>query len=105
MNLFVGKVSWVWPVSGDIPAATAEDVDIAVEAARRAFSKPDSWASTSGSFRAKFLRAIADKVFDFLSFYKMFFSICHSWVFYSSLMTAFSIEHIDKNGDGGLDHG
>lgn len=51
-------------IIGDIPAATAEDVDIAVEAARRAFSKPDSWASTSGSFRAKFLRAIADKILE-----------------------------------------
>ena len=59
----------MFPVSGDIPAASAEDVEIAVEAARRAFSKPDYWASTSGSCRAKFLRAIADKVFDFLSLF------------------------------------
>ncbi|KAJ9683562.1 hypothetical protein PVL29_019226 [Vitis rotundifolia] len=51
-------------IIGDIPAASAEDVDIAVEAACRAFSKPDSWASTSGSLRAKFLRAIADKILE-----------------------------------------
>lgn len=51
---------------GDIPAATAEDVEIAVDAARRAFSRNGGkdWASTSGAFRAKFLRAIASTVFD-----------------------------------------
>jgi len=50
--------------SGDIPAATAEDVEIAVEAAKKAFSrnKGKDWSSASGAYRAKFLRAIAAKV-------------------------------------------
>ena len=50
--------------SGDIPAATTEDVEIAVEAARKAFSrnKGQDWSSTSGAYRAKYLRAIAAKV-------------------------------------------
>ncbi|CAN4099331.1 unnamed protein product [Withania somnifera] len=48
-------------IIGDIPAATAEDVDIAVEAARRALAR-DDWGSTTGSERAKYLRAIAAKV-------------------------------------------
>lgn len=47
--------------SGDIPAATAEDVDIAVKAARRALRR-DDWGSTTGAQRAKYLRAIAAKV-------------------------------------------
>lgn len=49
---------------GDIPAATAEDVELAVDAARRAISrnKGKDWASASGAVRAKFLRAIAAKV-------------------------------------------
>ncbi|KAK9272729.1 hypothetical protein L1049_003106 [Liquidambar formosana] len=53
-------------VPGDIPAATAEDVEIAVDAARRAFSrnKGNDWASASGAFRAKFLRAIAAKILE-----------------------------------------
>lgn len=46
---------------GDIPAATAEDVDIAVKAARRALRR-DDWGSTTGAQRAKYLRAIAAKV-------------------------------------------
>lgn len=41
-----------------IAAATAEDVDIAVRAARRAFDK-DGWPKLSGTQRAKYLRAIA----------------------------------------------
>nr|GMC69802.1 betaine aldehyde dehydrogenase, chloroplastic-like [Ipomoea batatas] len=45
---------------GDIPAATAEDVDIAVEAARRALA--GEWGSKTGAQRAKYLRAIASKV-------------------------------------------
>ncbi|XP_030954070.1 betaine aldehyde dehydrogenase 1, chloroplastic-like [Quercus lobata] len=53
-------------IVGDIPAATAEDVEIAVDAARRAFSRNGGkdWASTSGAFRAKFLRAIASTVLE-----------------------------------------
>ncbi|CAN4099332.1 unnamed protein product [Withania somnifera] len=50
-------------IIGDIPAATAEDVDIAVEAARRALAR-DDWGSTTGSERAKYLRAIAAKVLE-----------------------------------------
>lgn len=50
--------------AGVIPAATAEDVEIAVDAARRALSrnKGSGWASASGAVRAKYLRAIAAKV-------------------------------------------
>ena len=50
--------------SGDIPAANAEDVEIAVEAAKKAFSrnKGKDWSSASGAYRAKYLRAIAAKV-------------------------------------------
>ncbi|KAK9119593.1 hypothetical protein Scep_017686 [Stephania cephalantha] len=51
-------------IVGDIPAGTAEDVEIAVEAARRAFAmnKGKDWASASGAYRAKYLRAIAGKI-------------------------------------------
>ncbi|XAR65415.1 Betaine-aldehyde dehydrogenase [Bertholletia excelsa] len=51
-------------VIGHIPAATAEDVNIAVDAARRAFArnKGKDWASASGAHRAKYLRAIAAKI-------------------------------------------
>lgn len=55
--------------SGDIPASTAEDVDIAVKAARRALGRND-WGSTTGAQRAKYLRAIAAKVCVFSSEYK-----------------------------------
>lgn len=50
--------------SGNIPAATAEDVELAVEAAHKAFyrNKGRDWAFTSGAVRAKYLRAIAAKV-------------------------------------------
>ncbi|MCG5475534.1 MAG: aldehyde dehydrogenase family protein [Sinorhizobium fredii] len=44
-----------------IAAATAEDVDAAVKAARRAFDK-DGWPKLSGAQRAKYLRAIADGI-------------------------------------------
>ncbi|GEC35014.1 hypothetical protein EFR01_51850 [Sinorhizobium fredii] len=44
-----------------IAAATAEDVDVAVKAARRAFDK-DGWPKLSGAQRAKYLRAIADGI-------------------------------------------
>lgn len=49
---------------GSIPSATAEDVEIAVQAARAAFVKNSGkdWARTSGKYRATFLRAIAAKV-------------------------------------------
>ncbi|XP_057459558.1 aminoaldehyde dehydrogenase 2, peroxisomal [Actinidia eriantha] len=51
-------------IIGDIPAATAEDVNIAVEAARRALSRNrgKDWSSASGAHRAKYLRAIAGKI-------------------------------------------
>ncbi|XP_061956192.1 aminoaldehyde dehydrogenase 2, peroxisomal-like [Populus nigra] len=51
-------------IIGDIPAATAEDVEIAVEAAKKAFSrnKGKDWSSASGAYRAKYLRAIAAKI-------------------------------------------
>lgn len=42
-------------------AASAEDVDIAVTAARRAFDK-DGWPKLSGRERARYLRAIADGI-------------------------------------------
>ncbi|KAK6153342.1 hypothetical protein DH2020_012981 [Rehmannia glutinosa] len=49
---------------GDIPAATAEDVNIAVEAARKAIFRNGGkdWASATGAHRAKYLRAIAAKI-------------------------------------------
>ncbi|KAF5185246.1 Betaine aldehyde dehydrogenase protein, partial [Thalictrum thalictroides] len=51
-------------VIGDIPAATVEDVEIAVAAARNALSrnKGQDWATASGAHRAKYLRAIAAKI-------------------------------------------
>ncbi|MDR5809238.1 aldehyde dehydrogenase family protein [Caballeronia sp. LZ019] len=64
---------WSKPISGEtrnvinpateeviqtISAASAEDVDIAVKAARRAFDQ-DGWPKLSGAQRAKYLRAIA----------------------------------------------
>lgn len=51
---------------GDIPAATAEDVELAVEAARKALArnKGKDWASAPGAVRAKYLRAIAAKITD-----------------------------------------
>ncbi|CAN1179819.1 Aminoaldehyde dehydrogenase ALDH10A8, chloroplastic [Linum perenne] len=51
-------------IIGDIPAATAEDVEIAVEAARRAFNrnKGKDWAFASSASRAKYLRSIAAKI-------------------------------------------
>ncbi|XP_076959562.1 betaine aldehyde dehydrogenase, chloroplastic-like [Bidens hawaiensis] len=53
-------------VIGDIPAATAEDVNIAVEAARKALkcNGGKDWASASGAHRAKYLRAIAAKILE-----------------------------------------
>lgn len=67
---------WVKPVKGGaaevinpateeviqtIAAATGEDVDLAVKAARRAFDK-DGWPKLSGAQRATYLRAIADGI-------------------------------------------
>lgn len=51
---------------GTIPAATSEDVEIAVKAAREAFTrnKGKDWARTTGKYRAKYLRAIAAKVVE-----------------------------------------
>nr|AHH24261.1 betaine aldehyde dehydrogenase [Atriplex nummularia] len=51
-------------IIGDIPAATAEDVEVAVVAARKAFkrNKGRDWAATSGAHRARYLRAIAAKI-------------------------------------------
>ncbi|KAL2632490.1 hypothetical protein R1flu_003969 [Riccia fluitans] len=77
-QLFIGG-EWVAPVKGgqlpiicptteekigQIPAATAEDVDAAVKAAREAFTrnKGKDWSRASGKHRAKYLRAIASKV-------------------------------------------
>ncbi|KAM0979627.1 hypothetical protein ACFX13_015740 [Malus domestica] len=49
---------------GDIPRATAGDVKIAVEAARRALARNNGkdWSSAPGASRAKYLRAIASKI-------------------------------------------
>jgi betaine-aldehyde dehydrogenase len=49
---------------GDIPAATSEDVDAAVKAAKEAFyrNKGRDWAKATGKHRATFLRAIAKRV-------------------------------------------
>uniref|UniRef100_A0A2N9H0H1 aminobutyraldehyde dehydrogenase n=1 Tax=Fagus sylvatica TaxID=28930 RepID=A0A2N9H0H1_FAGSY len=51
-------------IIGDIPAATAEDVELAVEAARRALArnKGRDWSLAPGAVRAKYLRAIAAKI-------------------------------------------
>lgn len=72
-GLFVGG-QWVQPmrggrypvtnpateqVIGSIPAATAEDVDLAVKAAAQ---RQPEWKKTTGAQRARLLRAIADKV-------------------------------------------
>jgi betaine-aldehyde dehydrogenase len=69
---------WVKPISGrthdvinpateevfqTIGAASAEDVDIAVKAARRAFDQ-DGWPKLSGAQRGKYLRAIATGIRD-----------------------------------------
>ncbi|XP_057417600.1 aminoaldehyde dehydrogenase 2, peroxisomal [Lotus japonicus] len=51
-------------IIGDIPAATKEDVDLAVAAAKAALSRNNGadWAAASGAVRARYLRAIAAKV-------------------------------------------
>lgn len=55
--------------AGEIPAATKEDVDLAVAAAKAALSrnKGADWASASGAVRARYLRAIAAKVLTSLA--------------------------------------
>ncbi|KAM0911999.1 hypothetical protein ACQ4PT_013094 [Festuca glaucescens] len=49
---------------GDIPAATAKDVELAVAAARDAFTRDggSAWSRASGAARAKYLNAIASKI-------------------------------------------
>ncbi|KAL0922213.1 hypothetical protein M5K25_006183 [Dendrobium thyrsiflorum] len=61
-EFFFLLISIMFP--GDIPAATVEDVELAVEAARRAFYRNGGreWARASGATRAKYLRAIASKI-------------------------------------------
>ncbi|NP_001303116.1 betaine aldehyde dehydrogenase 2, mitochondrial [Brassica napus] len=51
-------------IIGYIPAATSEDVELAVEAARKALTrnKGNDWSKASGAVRARYLRAIAAKV-------------------------------------------
>nr|GEZ84770.1 betaine aldehyde dehydrogenase [Tanacetum cinerariifolium] len=51
-------------IVGDIPAATSEDVDVAVKAACKALkcNGGKDWASATGAHRAKYLRAIAAKI-------------------------------------------
>ncbi|EFJ51737.1 hypothetical protein VOLCADRAFT_73155 [Volvox carteri f. nagariensis] len=76
-QLYIGGF-WVAPIKGQymdvinpateqsfakIPAATSEDVDAAVAAATAAF-KSGHWSRTTGAYRAKFLRAIAQKLRD-----------------------------------------
>ncbi|KAL3698345.1 hypothetical protein R1sor_012421 [Riccia sorocarpa] len=66
-----GKIPIICPTTeeqiGQIPAATAEDVDAAVKAARQAFTRNNGkdWSRASGKHRAKILRAIAGKCFDY----------------------------------------
>lgn len=47
-----------------MPSGTAEDIEVAVDAARRALTrnKGRDWSRATGAHRAKFLRAIAAKV-------------------------------------------
>ncbi|XP_047310343.1 aminoaldehyde dehydrogenase 2, peroxisomal-like [Impatiens glandulifera] len=51
-------------IIGSIPSATSEDVDLAVDAARKALSRNrgKDWSSAPGAHRAKYLRAIATKI-------------------------------------------
>ncbi|ESR52974.1 Betaine aldehyde dehydrogenase 1 [Citrus sinensis] len=58
------RIPIVNPTTEEIVAATAEDVELAVDAARQALSrnKGKDWSSASGAFRAKYLRAIAAKI-------------------------------------------
>lgn len=60
-----GRFQVVSPITeeviGTIPAATAEDVEAAVAAADAAV-RGKHWTTSSGAYRARYLRAIADKV-------------------------------------------
>ncbi|XP_078443378.1 aldehyde dehydrogenase 10A9 [Wolffia australiana] len=53
-------------VIGDVPAGTEDDVELAVSAARRAFSRNrgKDWPRASGNYRAQFLRRIAAKIIE-----------------------------------------
>eukprot|EP00798_Chlamydomonas_sp_ICE-L_P018059 gene18059-24482_t len=76
-ELYIGG-QWVAPVNGQrldiinpateavvgsIPAASAEDVNKAVEVATAA-AKSGTWTKSTGAYRAGFLRKIAQKVRD-----------------------------------------
>lgn len=60
-----GRIPIVNPVTeetiGSIPAATPDDVEAAVAAAQ-ACVESGSWTKATGAYRAKYLRAIAEKV-------------------------------------------
>eukprot|EP01118_Nematostelium_gracile_P006438 TRINITY_DN2075_c0_g1_i2.p1 TRINITY_DN2075_c0_g1~~TRINITY_DN2075_c0_g1_i2.p1 ORF type:complete len:500 (-),score=161.66 TRINITY_DN2075_c0_g1_i2:89-1588(-) len=75
-GLFING-QWVEPVKGgrftlinpatekpirEISVGTKEDVDLAVDSARKAFDKEGGWASTTGKERATYLRAISKKI-------------------------------------------
>lgn len=64
---FISDRGYYLQFSGEIPSATAEDVEAAVKAAREALSreKGKSWPRASGKVRAQYLRAIAAKVSPF----------------------------------------
>jgi acyl-CoA reductase-like NAD-dependent aldehyde dehydrogenase len=49
-------------VMAEVVSATKMDINRAVQAARKAFDKPNSWSSWPGKKRAPFLREIAKKV-------------------------------------------
>lgn len=76
-KLFIGG-QWLVPVKGgtfpvvnpateevihQAPAGTAEDIDLAVKAARRAFDT-GPWPKMNGRERAKYLRAMAEKILE-----------------------------------------
>ncbi|MFS7939840.1 putative betaine-aldehyde dehydrogenase [Helianthus anomalus] len=63
-RVLVEKFGFFFLCSRDIPAATIEDVDIVVEAARKALKRNGGkdWVSASGAHRAQYLHAIASKV-------------------------------------------
>jgi betaine-aldehyde dehydrogenase len=65
-----GTFPVVNPATGEVfhnaPLATAEDIDLAVKAARQAFDNDEegSWRRTTGKQRAVYLRAIANKILE-----------------------------------------
>ena len=86
-------------LSGDLPSGTEEDVDLAVSAARKAFSrdKGRGWSRASGAHRAQFLRQISAKVVK-IKFKELFFY--HSLVdklFHASRIQ-FKVTALRKNG-------